>query len=194
MRGIPFVLALAFGLAAPLAVFAPAPLALAQAQQPAGEEEIKQVALTDKQLDSYLSAKKDVDALLAKLPEDSQGQAPDPKVTAQLDGIAKKHGLASYQEYIAVEDNIGLVMQGMDPQTKKYVGPEAMLKQQIAEVKADKSMSPKDKKEALEQLNAALKSPTKVQFPANIDLVTKNLDKIMAAMPQEQGQEEPKKM
>ena len=192
MRGIPFVLALTLGLAAP--AFAPAPFALAQAQQPAGEEEIKQIALTDKQLDSYLAAKKEVDAILAKLPEDSQGQAPDPKVTAQLDAIAKKHGLAGYEEYLAVEDNLGLVMQGMDPQTKKYVGPEAMIKQQIAEVKADKSMSPKDKKEALDQLNAALKSPTKVQFPANIDLVTKNLDKIIAAMPQDQGEEQPKKM
>jgi hypothetical protein len=192
MRGIPFVLALTLGLAAPLAVFAPAPIALAQAQE--SEEPVKQVALTDKQLDSYLAAKKEVDAIVSKLPEDSQGQAPDPKVTAQLDGIAKKHGLASYDEYLSVEDNIGLVMQGMDSQTKKYVGPEAMIKQQIAEVKADKSMSPKDKKEALDQLNAALKSPTKVQFPANIDLVTKNFDKIMAAMPQDQGEEQPKKM
>ena len=194
MRGFSIAFALTLGLAAPLAAFAPSPLAFAQAQQPGGEEPIKQVALTDKQLDSYLGAKKEVDAILAKLPEDSQGQAPDPKVTAQLDAIAKKHGLANYEEYLAVEDNIGLVMQGMDPQTKKYVGPEAMLKQQIAEVKADKSMSPKDKKEALDQLNAALKSPTKVQFPANIDLVTKNLDKIIAAMPQEQGEEQPKKM
>jgi hypothetical protein len=193
MRGIPFVLALTLGLAAPLAAFAPAPFALAQAQPPGGEE-IKQVALTDKQLDSYLSAKKEIEAVLAKMPEDSQGQAPDPKVTAQLEGIAKKHGLASYDEYLAVEDNVGLIMQGMDPQTKKYVGPEAMIKQQIAEVKADKSMSQKDKKEALDQLNAALKSPTKVQFPANIDLVTKNFDKIIAAMPQDQGEEQPKKM
>jgi hypothetical protein len=194
MRGIPFVLALTLGFAAPLAAFAPAPLAFAQAQQPAGEEPMKQVAVTDKQLDSYLAAKKDMDAVLAKLPEDSQGQAPDPKVTAQLDAIAKKHGLASYDEYLSVEDNVGLVMQGMDAQTKKYVGPEAMIKQQIAEVKADKSMSPKDKKEALEQLNAELKSPMKVQFPANIELVTKNFDKIMAAMPQNQGEEQPKKM
>jgi hypothetical protein len=193
MRGISIAFALALSLA-PLGAFAPAPLAFAQAQQPAGEEEIKQIALTDKQLDSYLAAKKDIDAVLAKLPEASQSQAPDPKVTAQLDGIAKKHGLAGYEEYVGVEDNLGLVMQGMDPQTKKYVGPEAMIKQQIAEVKADKGMSPKDKKEALDQLNAALKSPTKVQFPANIELVTKNFDKIMAAMPQEQGEEQPKKM
>jgi hypothetical protein len=148
MRGISIALALTLGLMAP--ALAPAPVAFAQAQPPGGEEPIKQIAVSDKQLDSYLASKKDVDAVLAKLPEDSQGQAPDPKVTAQLDGIAKKHGLASYEEYLAVEDNLGLVMQGMDPQTKKYVGPEAMLKQQIAEVKADKSMSPKDKKEALD--------------------------------------------
>jgi hypothetical protein len=189
---IPFLVALSLGLAAPLAAVAPAPVAFAQAQD--AEAPVKQIALNQKQIDSYLASKKEIDAVIEKLPENAQG-APDPKVTAQLDGIAKKGGFASYDEYLSVEDNIGLVMQGIDQQTKKYVGAEAVIKEEIASVKADKSMPQKDKKEALDQLNAALKSAsaTPVQFPANIELVTKNFDKISAAMPQEQ-EEQPKKM
>ncbi len=189
---IPFLVALSLGLAAPIA--APAPLAFAQAQQPEAEQPVKQIALNQKQIDSYLAAKKDIDAVVEKLPESAQG-APDPKVMAQLDGIAKKSGLSGYDDYLAVEDNISLVLQGMDPQSKKYVGAETLIKQEIAQVKADKSMPPKDKKDALDELNAALKSATPVQFPGNIELVTKNFDKIQAAMPQEQEeQQQPKKM
>ena len=84
---------------------------------------------------------------------------PDPKVTAQLDAVAKKNGFASYDDYNNVIDNIGLVIGGFDPATKKYVGTEAVIKAQIAEVQADKKMSAKDKKEALADLNEALKTP-----------------------------------
>jgi hypothetical protein len=41
-----------------------------------------------------------------------------------------------------------------------------------------------DKKQALEELNDALKSVEPVKFPGNIDLVVKYYDKIVAAMPQ----------
>jgi hypothetical protein len=34
-----------------------------------------------------------------------------------------------------VVSNIGIVMSGIDPQTRKYVGAEAVLKEQIAAVK-----------------------------------------------------------
>ena len=51
---------------------------------------------------------------------------------AQLDGVAKKNGFASYDEYNNVVDNISLVLGGFDPATKKYVGAEAVIKAQIA--------------------------------------------------------------
>src|SRR5258706_11841603 len=50
---------------------------------------IKQMALTDKQIEGVLAAQKDMDAITEKLPENAK---PDPKVTAQLDAIAKKNG------------------------------------------------------------------------------------------------------
>ena len=125
-----------------------------------------------------------MDAITEKLPENSK---PDPKVTAQLEGVAKKNGFASYDEYNDVVDNISLVMAGFDPATKKYVGADAVIKAQIAEVQADKKMSAKDKKEALADLNQALKAPAQaIENKGNIDLVTKYYDKLAAAMGNDQ--------
>ncbi|WP_198400166.1 hypothetical protein [Bradyrhizobium pachyrhizi] len=149
------------------------------AQAPAQDQAppIKQIALTDKQIDGALAASKEMDPITAKLSQDAK---PDPKIVAQLEGIAKKNGFASYDEFNSVVDNISLVLGGFDPQTKKYVGPEAVLKAQIAQVQADKKMSAKDKKDALADLNEALKSPPPaVENKGNIDLVTKSYDKLM---------------
>jgi len=76
-----------------------------------------------------------------------------------------------------------LIMDGVDPQTKKYVGADVMLKKQIAEVQADKTMAPKEKKEAVDQMTAQLKATPAVQNPGNIDLVVKYFDRLSAAMP-----------
>ncbi|KWV60113.1 hypothetical protein AS156_29600 [Bradyrhizobium macuxiense] len=138
---------------------------------------IKQMALTDKQIDSAIAASKEMDPITAKLTENAK---PDPKVVAQLESIAKKNGFASYDDYNNVVDNISLVLGGFDPQTKKYVGPEAVLKGQIAQIQADKKMSASDKKEALADIDQALKSPPPaVENKGNIDLVTKSYDKLM---------------
>ena len=177
-------------LAAALVLFAAAPsayvltgAAFAQQQPAAADQEVKQVALTAKQVDNYIAAKKDMDALTEKAPD--TGDKPDPAFLAQLDAGAKKHGFADYTEYDEVSSNIGLAMDGVDPQTKKYVGSEVMLKKELASVQADKQMPAKDKKEMIDQLTAALKNPPKLQFPANADLVIKNYDRLMAAMPQQ---------
>ena len=72
---------------------------------------------------------------------------------------------------------------GFDPATKKYVGTEAVIKAQIAQVQADKKMSPKERKEALADLNDALKSPgPAVENKGNIDIVSKYYDKLAEAL------------
>ncbi|MGA8690493.1 MAG: hypothetical protein WB662_11450, partial [Methyloceanibacter sp.] len=97
---------------------------------------MKQDALTDKQIDAFLAAQKDVEAIIAKAPE---GDQPDPKVMEQLEAVAKKYKFANYAEYDDVAGNIGLVMSGIDPDTKKYVGAEAVIKKAIASVEGDKT-------------------------------------------------------
>jgi hypothetical protein len=137
---------------------------------------LKQIALTEKQIKGVLAARKDVDAIVDKISDNAK---PDPKIDAQLDGVAKKNGFASYDEYNTVVDNIGLVLGGFDPASKKYVGPEAVLKAQIAQVQADKKMPAKDKKEVLADLNEALKfPPPAIENKGNIDLVAKYYDKL----------------
>ena len=158
---------------------APAPQA-APFQPPA----VKQMALTDKQIQGVLAAQKDLDAVTEKLPDNAK---PDPKVTAQLDVVAKKYGFADYADYNVVIDNVSLVMSGFDPQTKKYVGSDTVIKAQIAQVQADKKMSAKDKKEALADLNEALKAPSPaIENKGNIDVVGKYYDKLAAAMSEDQ--------
>jgi hypothetical protein len=160
----------------------PAP---AQQAAPAQAPELKQIALTDKQLDGVLAAQKDMDAITEKLPENT---APDQKVIGQLDAVAKKNGFASYDDYNNVVDNISLVLGGFDPATKKYVGTEAVIKAQIAQVQADKKMPAKDKKEALDELNEALKTPApQIENKANIDVVGKYYDKLVAALGDDQN-------
>ena len=147
-------------------------MAPAQPAQPP----LKQMALTDKQINGVLAAQKDMDAITQKLPPNA---APSPKVIAQLDAVAKKNGFASYDEYNDVVDNISLVLSGFDPVAKKYIGFEAATKAQIAEVQANKQMSAKDKKDALAELNDALKSPAPaIENKGNIDLVGKYYDKL----------------
>lgn len=156
-----------------------------QAAQPAPAQQapqIKQIALTDKQIEQLLAAQKDLDALADKMP-DKPNAKPDPKLTAQIEDTAKKYGFASYAEYNDVVDNVGLVLSGFDPQTKSYVGPEAVIKAQIAQVQADTKLAAKDKKAALADLNAALKTPAPaIENKGNIDLVAKNYDKLAASL------------
>jgi hypothetical protein len=141
---------------------------------------IKQMALTEKQVQGVLAAQKDIDAITDKIPDNAK---PDPKVDAQLDAVAKKNGFASYDDYNSVVDNISLVLGGFDPATKKFVGAETVLKAQIAQVQADKKMSAKDKKEVLAELNEALKSPPPaIENKGNIELVARYYDKLAAVL------------
>ena len=168
---------LSSGSAMAQAKMAPAPQAMAQ-------PELKQIPLTEKQVEGVLAAAKDMDAITEKLPENTK---PDPKITAQLEAVAKKYGFASYDEYNDVVDNISMVLGGFDPTTKKYVSTEAVIKAQMAQIQADKKMSAKDKKDALADLGQALKAPEPpIQNKGNIDLVGKYYDKLAAIMGDDQ--------
>jgi hypothetical protein len=161
-------------------------MAPAQGAPPMGQPPaVKQIALNDKQIDGVIAAAKDMDAIEAKMPQNGR---PDPKLIAQFEATAKKYGFASYAEYNLVVANIGLVMSGIDPATKKFVGASAVIKAQIAQVQADKKMSANDKKAALADLNQALKTPEPtIENKGNIDLVVKNFDKLAAVMGDDQN-------
>ncbi len=60
----------------------------AQAAPPPAAEapDVKQIALTEKQIEGVLAAQKDVDAITDKIPDNAK---PDPKIDAQLDVVKK---------------------------------------------------------------------------------------------------------
>jgi len=71
------------------------------------DESLKQIALTDAQIQSFIGAQKEMVPIVAKAPD---ADKPDPKVMEQLEAVAKKYKFANYAEYHDVAENIGLVM------------------------------------------------------------------------------------
>jgi hypothetical protein len=157
-----------------------------QAEQAAPQaQELTQIALTDKQIQGLLDSQRDMDAITSRLPDDAS-KPPDAGTMSQLDAVAKKYGFASYAEYGNVAANVDMLLDGFDPQTKKFVGFEAVLKGEIAQIQADSKIPAKDKQDAMDELNASLKNIPTVKFPANIELVNKYYDKLNDAL---RGQE-----
>ena len=148
---------------------------------------VKEIALTAQQVEGFIAAQKPIAAIVDKL-SDEQSQNPSPEVIAQLDAVAKANKFANYAEFQAVSDNVGLVLSGIDPQTKKYIGADAVIKQEIADVQADKTMNAQQRQEALDDLNAQLKAAQPVTIQGNIDLVVKYYDQIIAALPKNDNQ------
>lgn len=150
--------------------------ALAQIGSP---DQLKQIALTQTQIDNVLASQKEIAAITKKLPRNAP---PSSKAMAQLEDVAKAHGFASFDEYNTVIGNISLVMDGIDPETKKYIGSDAALKLQVEQVKANKQMSAANKKRELAYLAMALDAKEPDQNQGNVDLVIQNYDKIDAAL------------
>ena len=67
-------------------------------------------------IEGFIAAQKDMDSFAEKMQGDSD--KPDPKMQAELETIAKKHGFASFNEYDDVAANISMVMAGIDPQSQ----------------------------------------------------------------------------
>ena len=60
------------------------------------DENLKQIALTDAQIESFIGAQKEMVPIVAKAPE---ADKPDPKVMEQLEAVVKKYKFANYAEY-----------------------------------------------------------------------------------------------
>ena len=114
------------------------------------DESLKQIALTDAQIESFIAAQKDMVPIVAKAHDRDKS---DPKVIEQLEAVAKKYKFANYAEYRDVAENIGLVISGIDPDTKKYVGPDAVIKKHIAFIDSE-NLAANDKKRQLEELQS----------------------------------------
>ena len=100
-----------------------------------------------------------------------------------MEKAAKAAGLKDYADYDEIAANIGFVLQGFDPGKKSFVGHKAMLEAEIAREKADKSLSERERAEALKELNDELENVDEVQYAENVTLVAKHYDELSAALP-----------
>src|SRR5262249_22207167 len=86
----------------------------------ANAQEVKQIRLTEKQIQGFMAAYED----MAKLYEGAESDKPqDPKVEAQAAAVAKKNGFANLAEYEEVSTNIMMIMSGIDPQKRSSPSP-----------------------------------------------------------------------
>ena len=134
----------------------------AQAQAPT-----RQIKLTEKQVEGFIAAQKKMATV---------------KAEAEFEAIVKENGFASLDEIDDVEANIVLLMNAIDPTTRAFSEPPILIKRRIEEVTADKSMPEAERKQALQELTAALGSARPIQFPDNIELVKKYYDQLQAAL------------
>ena len=145
-------------------------------------QEVKQIKLTEKQVQGFIAAHPD----MAKLYDGANPQKPDPKVEAQAAAVAKKNGFASLAEHAVVTMNVAMIMSGIDPQTKSFTEPPEQIRRQIATLRGDKSVPETQKKQMLAELELALKNAKPIAFKENIALVLKYFDKLPPLMePQE---------
>jgi len=150
-------------------------------------QQLKQIKLTEKLIQNFMAAYED----MAKLYGGEDLDKPDPKVEAQAAALAKKNGFASLAQYDDVLTNITMIMSGIDPQTKKFTEPPEQIKNEIAALKADKSVPEAEKKDGLAQLEAALKNARPIQFKENIALVLKYFDQLAPIMQEQDSKLRP---
>jgi len=143
----------------------------------AAAQDVNQIRLTEKHIEGFIAADDEMARIYGANVDNS-----DPKVKAQGEAVARKHGFASLAEYDDVSTNIAIIMSGIDPQTKEFTEPPERVRREIATLKADKSVSDAAKKEDLAQLEAALKGAKPIAFKENIALVRKYFDKLLPLM------------
>src|SRR6185295_955551 len=143
----------------------------------ANAQQIKQIKLTEQHIEGFIASQKEMSAITEKM-QGSTSDKPDPKIQAELENVAKKHGFKNFNEYDDVAANISMVMAGMDPQTKEFLEPQAAIEKEIKEVTADKSIPEKEKKQMLEELGEARKTAAPILNRSNIELVKKYFDRI----------------
>ena len=156
-------------------------LALATCPLAAAQAPLKQVDLTEKQVQGFIAAQKPMTDVTDKM-QSGPSDKPDPKLQAALEAVAKTQGFKDLAEYDDVAATVSMVMAGIDPDTKQFTQVDEAIRQQIKDIDADKTLPADERKQALDELNEALRQAQPIRNLANIELVKKYYDKIEAAL------------
>jgi hypothetical protein len=155
-------------------------LAFTPVQAQGTATDFKQVKLSEKLVQGFIAAQKDLASMAAKL--QAAGDKPDAKLQAELEGVATKNGFASFAELDDVAANISMVMAGIDPQSGEYMDPVEAIKKEMEEIKKDTAIPEKDRKQMLEEMEQALKTTPPMEHKDNIVIVKKFQKEIEKAL------------
>jgi hypothetical protein len=144
------------------------------------DQPVNQIVLTDAQVKSFISAQPDLATVAPKLQEAGDNVAP--ALQAELDGIAKKHGFATFKELDDVAANISIVMAGLDAKSGAFTDPVDALKKELADVTTDASIPDADKKQLVDELNEAIKTTQPLEHKENIEIVKAHREEIEKAL------------
>ena len=145
---------------------------------PANDVETTQIKLSEKNVEDFIAAHRDAAATMEKIQGAALSDRTKTKYQSELDTVIRRHGFKNLAEYELVSANISLVVAAIDPQTKAFCDPHTAIKKEIENLRADRTLPDREKKQSLRELNEALKSVQPIEFPANIELVKKYYDKI----------------
>lgn len=145
---------------------------------PGAAQQFQEVELTAKHIEGFIASN---DAMMAAVEKiEATGKDPTDKQMAELDAIARKYGFQDFGEYEDVSETISLVLSGIDSKTRQFTQPRDIIKKEIAQVQADKSLNAAERKQILQELNEQLKQAQPVKNKGNIALVVKYYDKLEA--------------
>ena len=137
---------------------------------------LQQIELTEDEVSRYVGSLDDMQKAMGDIPADAA--QPDDKIMVRLEVVAKKHGFRSFEEYNKVAGSISMVVDGIDPDSKTYVGADKLIQKAIDEVKADPKLNADDKATASKDLEAQLKAVMPIKYTTTIDLVLKHYAEI----------------
>ena len=155
-----------------LCLLAAGALAAAQADEKAATLKLEQIALNEGHIKGYLK----VGPKLAKMFDriDKAGDAPDDKLMAELEALAKEGGFTSFDELETAVSNITFVMSGINEDDGTFREPVDVLKQELADTEADKELKGKDKAELVAAIKESIEHTPKLKHPGNVALVQKH--------------------
>ena len=148
---------------------------------PAADADAAPAPRTERRIQALIAAQTEVAARLAGLPDTQEEM--DDRTRADLDRTVRRFGLKDFADYEDTGTSVIAVLDGIDPATRLYVGKEVLLKQELEEIRADKSLRPDERKAALKEVTAQLAQVEPVLYPENIRLVVAQYDRLVALFP-----------
>jgi len=143
---------------------------------------MEQVELTEDHITGYLQIAPKLSEMFDRI--DKAGGEPDKKLVGELEALAKVGGFQSFEELEIVVSNINFVMSGIDEETGTFTEPVEVLKAELKDTQADKSIQGEEKEQLVASIKESIAQTPKLKYPGNVDIVKKHM-KALTALYQE---------